>query len=178
MPIWRLKGDPTTLKQVLSEGFARLRGWLARQGPVWLAGIGLIVIGILCLFLSDAVAVTGTWWQGTLDAFGVGFVVGGLVDVLAISGLDQAQRRRENNVEARLILRHAEDPGGKSVEAADALLNRAGHQIDRWYREELTRLIERYDRERYRIQATPFDAQLPSAGTPGPGDTPQAPGNR
>jgi hypothetical protein len=29
------------------------------------------------------------WWQGTLQALGVGLVVGGLVDVLAISKLNR-----------------------------------------------------------------------------------------
>lgn len=57
------------------------------QGPVLLAGFGLIAVGAVCLYLSDAVA--HGWLQGTLDAFGVGFIVGGLVDVLAISGLTQ-----------------------------------------------------------------------------------------
>ncbi len=32
---------------------------------------------------------------GTLDAFGVGFVVGGLVYVLAISGLNQVLAREQ-----------------------------------------------------------------------------------
>jgi len=54
------------------------------------AGIALIGAGIICLYLSDAV-VHG-WWQGTLDAFGVGLTVGGLVDVLAITGLNRPRR--------------------------------------------------------------------------------------
>src|SRR6202035_2750366 len=33
--------------------------------------------------------VTSDWWQGTLQALGVGFIVGGAVDVLAISRLNQ-----------------------------------------------------------------------------------------
>ncbi len=53
------------------------------------AGFALIIIGAGFLYLSDAVVGTGSWWQATLDAFGVGFIVGGLVDVLAISGLNQ-----------------------------------------------------------------------------------------
>lgn len=74
---------------------------------------------------------------------GVGFIVGGLVDVLAISGLDQVQRRRENDLEARLILRDAIDPGGKTADAADELLARAGRQIDRRWREDLMVLVFR-----------------------------------
>ena len=75
----------------------------AGQRLVILAGFALIAFGIVCLYLSDKV-VTG-WWQGTLDAFGVGFIVGGLVDVIAISGLNQAinvqQRRQEAITEAK-----------------------------------------------------------------------------
>ena len=68
--------------------------WLSNR-LIWIAGIALIALGIVCLYLSDAV-VTG-WWQGTLEAFGVGFIVGGLIDVLALSGwlariLDTEQR--------------------------------------------------------------------------------------
>lgn len=55
--------------------------------PVTVAGLGLIVVGIVSLGLSDEVA--KGWWQGTLQALGVGLVVGGLVDVLAISKLNQ-----------------------------------------------------------------------------------------
>jgi hypothetical protein len=73
---------------VLRRLWARIRA----QGPVWLAGFILIAAGIICLYLSDKV-VTG-WWQGTLDAFGVGFIIGGIVDVLAISGLNQGEQPR------------------------------------------------------------------------------------
>lgn len=117
-----------------------------------MAGIALIVIGILCLFLSDTVAATGTWWQGTLDAFGVGFVVGGLVDVLVISGLEQAQRRRENNVEASRILRaHHEHPCDTSI-AQDARdhLTQSGRQINPLLRRRLSDLsadLATYERE-------------------------------
>jgi hypothetical protein len=81
--------------------------WSRRQNPVWLAGFALIAVGIICLYLSDQV-VTG-WWQGTLDAFGVGFIIGGIVDVLAISGLNQRtraedQRRETNNRIAKLMI--------------------------------------------------------------------------
>ena len=55
---------------------------------VWTAGILVIVAGIVCLVLSDKMLSQG-WWQGTTQAFGVGFIVGGLVDVLAISWLNQ-----------------------------------------------------------------------------------------
>jgi len=55
----------------------------------WFAGFALIAVGILCLCLSGLVARPGTWWQGTWQALGVGFVVGGIVDVLAISSVSQ-----------------------------------------------------------------------------------------
>jgi hypothetical protein len=55
----------------------------------WLAAFALIAVGVLCLSLSGAVARSGTWWQGTWQALGVGFVVGGIVDVLAISTMNQ-----------------------------------------------------------------------------------------
>jgi hypothetical protein len=145
------------------------------RNPVFLAGCALILAGIICLYLSDAV-VTG-WWKGTLDAFGVGFIVGGVVDVLALSGLDQAQRRRENTIEARLILNYMDPTDETAVSAANALLNHADRAIDPWYRDELIQLIERYNREKYGTRATPFDDPLPSGGTPGPGDAPQASGN-
>jgi hypothetical protein len=155
---------------------------LPRQRLVWRAGFGLIVAGIVCLYLSDAV-VSG-WWQGTLDAFGVGFVVGGIVDVLAISGLNQAiiteQVRRENNREAVLILQSARD-GQLEVGRARALLEPSRGQIDPRLR---ARLIEVFGRdalggrEEWRgVDAEHFDAQEPPAETLGHGDAPQAPGN-
>jgi hypothetical protein len=61
------------------------------QWIVFVSGFGLVAVGVLCLCLSALVAPTGSWWLGTLDAFGVGFVVGGVVDVLAIWGLNQVQ---------------------------------------------------------------------------------------
>jgi hypothetical protein len=82
-----------------------------------LAGFALIGVGGLCLYLSYAIARTSSWSQGTLDAFGVGFVVGGVVDVLAISGLNSVvtgeQKLRQNNLVAELILESPGDPGGK-----------------------------------------------------------------
>ena len=81
---------------------------------MWLAGFALMVVGVLCLCLSAVVAPTGSWWQGTLDAFGVGFIVGGVIDVLAISGLNRAavaeqkrleNERRGNNRLAEVLLR-------------------------------------------------------------------------
>jgi hypothetical protein len=64
---------------------------------IWYAGLSLIMLGIACLIISDEVA-TG-WWPATWQAFGVGFVVGGTVDVLAIYGinyvLDEVEQDRK-----------------------------------------------------------------------------------
>ncbi len=74
------------------------------------AGIALGAGGMTCLYLSDAVARSGSWWQGTLDAFGVGLVVAGIVDVAAILLLSQAltggggQRAKAANRAALSIL--------------------------------------------------------------------------
>ena len=48
-------------------------------------GLALVVAGVACLCLSDLVARQGSWWQGTLDAFGVGFVIGGIVDGVSMN---------------------------------------------------------------------------------------------
>lgn len=118
------------LKQVLE----RLQSWFISQRPVVLAGFAVVAVGITCLYLSDAVALTGSWWQATLDAFGVGFVVGGLIDVLAISGLNQVltreQTRGENNREAIEIL-DSNMSREQKADAAIELLHRSGSMLDR-----------------------------------------------
>jgi hypothetical protein len=96
---------------------------------ILLAGVGLIMAGILCLCLSGAVF-TG-WWQGTLDAFGVGFTVGGIVDVLAIFALNQSvaadeRRREENDERAQEILKMPPDDEWRSRAAYDLLWNSRG----------------------------------------------------
>jgi hypothetical protein len=112
------------------------------------AGLALIAGGVVCLYLSDQV-VTG-WWQGTLDAFGVGFVVGGLVDVLAITALNQAltgnQQSLENNLQGDAILRKAEKHGidRDMVEEVTDHLRRSGRQIDLILHQRLLNLIAYY----------------------------------
>jgi len=121
--------------------------WIRTRGLVWLAGLALIVVGTLCLSLSAAVARTGSWWQGTLDAFGVGAIAGGVVDVLAIFGLNQTisgeQRRRENNRKAQEI-RNA-DPMGPEDQGrrAQNLLDQCGGLIDEYWHSEMKKLIEK-----------------------------------
>ncbi len=90
------------------------------------AGLALIVIGAGFLYLSDAVVGTGSWWQGTLDAFGVGFIVAGIVDVLAINGLNQVltgdQQRRAINLQAEAILGSTQDVRARGGLAEDLLI--------------------------------------------------------
>lgn len=96
------------------------------------AGLALIVLGAGFLYLSDAVIGTGSWWQGTLDAFGVGFIIAGIVDVLAINGLNQVltgdQQRREINLQAETILRSTQDVRARGALAEDLLIQN-GHQL-------------------------------------------------
>jgi hypothetical protein len=68
---------------------------------IW-AGFILVLLGIGGLVWSHTLAYASnptsieSWWEGTLQALGVGFIVGGLVDVFAVSGLD-ARRRRDDD---------------------------------------------------------------------------------
>jgi hypothetical protein len=129
----------------LQDWLRNLRGWL-KDLREWfrglrvavLAGVGVVAAGVVCLYLSGEVARPGSWWQNTLDAFGVGFVVGGLIDVIAISGLNQIlagdQQRRELTREADDIFwGMASGKFGDGTELAKAardLLNRGGEQLD------------------------------------------------
>jgi hypothetical protein len=84
------------------------------RGLVVSSGFVLIALGIVGLIWSHALAsganaTAHAWWVGTLQALGVGFVVGGLIDVLVISGLEgviraEEQRRKQANKLARAIL--------------------------------------------------------------------------
>lgn len=126
-----------------------LRELITGRGLTWLAGIGLVLVGILCLGVSGAVA--QGWWQGTLDAFGVGFVVGGVVDVIAIFSLNQAiaaedQRQQSNNEVAREILRKAEDEDAESRQRhayyAALLLASSRRFMDERLRTQLAKLVQ------------------------------------
>ena len=69
-----------------------------RYGSGWrvlYAGLALIGLGIALLYVSAEVARTGSWWQGTFDAFGVGLVIAGVVDLLAINVLNQVLARNQ-----------------------------------------------------------------------------------
>lgn len=78
------------------------------------AGFIVIALGIGGLILShwldvERNATANSWWVSTFQALGVGFVVGGIVDVLVISGLDAVNRAEEDkredfNKRAREIL--------------------------------------------------------------------------
>lgn len=123
----------------------RLQKWLTDQRLIWVSGLALIVAGILCLCLSGAV-VQG-WWQGTLDAFGVGFTVGGVVDVLAISGLNQRvraedMRREAFNREAESILQLSSEVSREvRNEAAVSLLKRSKGHLDPWLHSKVWELL-------------------------------------
>jgi hypothetical protein len=124
---------------------------------IW-AGLILIALGIVGLVWSDLLAASAhvtasnAWLAGTLQALGVGFIVGGLVDVLAISGLDtirkawekeRAESRAAFNRRGKQIL---EIPPGESrhSEAVD-LLRRAADQLDAEVREALWELVREHE---------------------------------
>jgi hypothetical protein len=115
----------------------------------WLAGLALIAVGILCLSLSGtvaqpaqsagtSVAESQSWWQGTLDAFGVGFVVGGIVDVLALSAMGRYSTgwQRHWNDEALELVKRARTARPGSLDSmllgksARRLLEAAGEMYD------------------------------------------------
>jgi hypothetical protein len=137
---------------------------------IWQSGLALIAIGILCLSLSGAVARTGSWWQGTWQALGVGFVVGGIVDVLAISFMSQysSARQRYWNDAASELLRVANDAKAPTVVAmiASWYLAQGGNEIDPGLRRELRRL-ETAAKE---ASAAEEESQARSSG--GRGETP------
>jgi len=89
-------------------------GWITPSRTlIWLAGLALVAVGIVCLILSGAVVGPG-WWQGTLQAFGVGFTVGGVVDVVAISLMNQvlgseSQQHRDLDWQAFRLLSNLYD---------------------------------------------------------------------
>jgi hypothetical protein len=72
---------------LLSDAFSKSTGLLYGTGGVLVAG------GAVCLYLSWAAA-TGSWAQGTLDAFGVGLAIGGFLDVLTIQGWNRTEAKR------------------------------------------------------------------------------------
>jgi hypothetical protein len=88
---------------------------------ILLAGVVLLTVGALCLYLSGAAARSGSWLQATLDAFGVGFIVGGVVDVTAMSLLNylltvaSARESESRNRRAAWL-----------IDKADALLDQPG----------------------------------------------------
>lgn len=97
------------------------------------AGIVLIALGIGALVGSyvlaqGAHALAEGWWEGTLQALGVGFVVGGLVDVLAVYGLNRIVsaddlRRKQLNDRARSIFQADYKNEESRNEAIDAFIS-------------------------------------------------------
>lgn len=132
--IWRADGELTTLQHV-----SRHLPPLTSRRLIWLAGLILATVGIVCLILSGAVVSPG-WWQGTLQAFGVGFTVGGAVDVVAISLLGQVVTKSGLEREADRILSPDSALRWGPREQADraaALLDRDENLLDPRRRREL-----------------------------------------
>ena len=102
--------------------------------PLWAGGFGLIALGVVGLYLSYAA--TQGWWQSTCQALGVGFLVGGLVDVLTISLLTQLIQKNEENaaqIKERIsfeaeVRKEEKRLGAMLREAQEALL--AGQQVE------------------------------------------------
>jgi hypothetical protein len=119
--------DEERRREQLAKPGVLKRWWRILWGmrPVFLAGLGLIAVGSVCLYFSEA-HMHG-WWQGTLAAFGVGFAVGGLVDVLAISLLDQfstVEHARQETSRRSVEIRESLMPPAAQAEAAQNLLAR------------------------------------------------------
>ena len=115
--------------ELSSARFAPLRGeyvlCVRTSRLAFFVGGLLIAAGIVSLYASYA-RFTG-WWQGTTQALGVGFVVGGLVDVLAISRLNQlaqTEDRRQQQFNDRLkeLMARPYKDGAEAKAAHDAAI--------------------------------------------------------
>jgi hypothetical protein len=134
---------------------------LKGRRAVVVAGFVLVALGIGALFWSHALA--QGWWQDTLQALGVGLVIGGLVDVLALAGLDRIvstddQRRKRLNDRARLVFQADYKDDEARNAAIDAFVSESQGQLSdlepgiashMTILESLARLIEK-DRARSR----------------------------
>jgi hypothetical protein len=91
----------------------------------WAIGGGLIALGIGGLIWSHAL--TPGWWQDTFQALGVGFGVGGVVDVLVVPGIQQFQQRQDANLRGVSILRSVpwlqEEPVAPDMKEVQGLLD-------------------------------------------------------
>jgi hypothetical protein len=115
------------------------------------AGVILIAAGIALLVWSHVLAdsTADAWWIGTLQALGVGFLVGGLVDVLAISGLervtkaeDRKQERYRNEANARAQDILTTIPSEASQAAAwDLVRSESYLLLDEWTREKVLNCV-------------------------------------
>jgi hypothetical protein len=94
---WSDLPEPPGRKPLLRRPSTRL---------IVLYGLSLIVLGGILLYLSDAVARTGSWSQSTLDAFGVGLVVGRADDLDPEPIPQPVERRRPGRVEIPRIGHH------------------------------------------------------------------------
>jgi hypothetical protein len=119
---------------------------------IYRTALPLAVAGVVCLYLSYR-AHGGSWWQSTLDAFGVGFVVGSIVDVVAISILTQRledlnDKRHAYDRRAETLLSTPSKPAARAksflwghTESEEMnLLREAGPLLD----SETRRMLERH----------------------------------
>jgi hypothetical protein len=172
--------ERTTLRQMSRRFVQLVKDLYKNQGLIWFLGLAVIGAGVICLYLSYAV-MHQAWSQGTFDAFGVGFVVGGLVDVLAIPGMTRVlmardQKRQKNNKRARQILRPLKSGRGAAPDAsarraweAVSLLRDSGGLIDPKLQISLMKLVQ--------AEPLTFWSTWPVAeGGPDHGDAPTAPG--
>ena len=98
-----------------------------RQRPIVLVGTGLIALGIGGLVWSYLLASGGgpddAWLTGTLQALGVGFIIGGIVDVVVITRLDAFSRSADRKRSAlNNIIKDSLEQGLITVTGAASLL--------------------------------------------------------
>jgi hypothetical protein len=101
----------------------------------------------------------------TLDAFGAGFVIAGVVDVVVVSGLNRRaaeldatrqQNLEEWNRQAREMLQTRPDTGAQVAEARQ-LLHETGGLIDPQLRIKLADLVDSHDK---RIMARAIEEEM------------------
>jgi hypothetical protein len=117
---------------------------LVVQAGFFLIGLGIGALVWSYVLDSGPNASAHAWWVGTLQALGVGFVVGGIVDVLAVSGIQGAtqaaeERRKEANKRARDILQSKQ--GEREKQEGLALLRESIWLLDEDVRQALADFV-------------------------------------
>jgi hypothetical protein len=159
------------LIRVLAIGYSFRFSLNPTKARVRETGFALTALGVVCLILSDTVE---GWWQGTLIAFGVGFVVGGIVDVLAITALNAKidehkqlqeawQQRFDAQERAKSLMKSDEGPLEKAY-AAKKFYQLSSDEIGPSLRIELLHhVLEglRAEEQRVEAEAHLLEAKLP-----------------